>query len=59
MSDGFVDGPALVADYIGVTEVHKPHGAQHISEFTHAVLGVAAAKQAESLSRLLPHVPGG
>lgn len=58
MSDGFVDGPTLLADYFGVTEVHKPHGARHISEFTHAVLGVAAAKQAESLLPILaPHVP--
>jgi lysophospholipase L1-like esterase len=51
MSDGFVDGPALVRDYVGVVEVHVPHGARHISEFTHAVLGVAAAKQVESLTQ--------
>jgi len=48
MSDGFVDSHALLADYFGIAETHMPHGAQHISEFTHTVLGFDAAKQIES-----------
>lgn len=46
--DALIDGPSLLADYAGAAELHIPHGAMHISEFTHAILGVAAAKQIES-----------
>jgi lysophospholipase L1-like esterase len=58
MSDGFVDGSSLLADYLGVAEIHVPHGARHISEFTHTVLGLEAAKQIELqfLARTTPEV---
>ena len=46
--DGYMDGRSLLADYAGAAELHLPHGHRHISELTHAVLGVAAAKQIES-----------
>jgi hypothetical protein len=47
LADGYIDSPALLADYQRVVEVHRPHGHRHISDFTHAVLGVAAAKKIE------------
>jgi hypothetical protein len=48
LSDAYIDGSALTADYHGVTDVHLPHGNRHISELTHAILGVAAAKHIEA-----------
>ena len=45
LSDGYVDSTALLADYRNVVQLHVPHGARHISEFTHAILGVDAARQ--------------
>ena len=47
-SDAYIDGSALMADYFGVADVHLPHGNRHISELTHAILGVAAAKRIEA-----------
>ena len=44
-SDGCIFSDSLLAEYIGVAEIHKPHGHLHISEFTHTLLGVAAAKK--------------
>jgi hypothetical protein len=47
-SDAYIDGNSLLADYYGVAGLHVPHGSQHMSELSHAVLGVAAGKQIES-----------
>jgi lysophospholipase L1-like esterase len=47
-SDAFIDGSAVLADYAGVAELHAPHGARHISEFAHIMLGVAAARQIDA-----------
>jgi ABC-type antimicrobial peptide transport system permease subunit len=49
-SDAFVSSVALLTPYAGVTEIHRPRGQVHISEFTHTILGVAAA---EAIERLL------
>ena len=48
-SDGYVSSATLLSDYIGVAEMHRPHGNMHISEFTHTLLGVSAAKQIISI----------
>ena len=45
LGDALIDGSALLSDYAGVAELHVPHGARHISEFTHTMLGVAAARR--------------
>ena len=44
-SDGYIFSDSLLAEYMGIAEIHKPHGYRHISEFTHTLLGVAAAKK--------------
>ncbi len=50
-SDGYISSTSLIADYAGVAEIHRPHGHRHISEFTHAIFGVSAAKEIISLSQ--------
>jgi len=49
-SDAYVDSAALLSDYSGIGELHVPHGHRHISEFTHMIIGVAAAKKIKSLT---------
>lgn len=44
-SDGTIFSESLIADYVGVAEIHRPHGLRHISEFTHTLLGVTIAKK--------------
>lgn len=44
-SDGYIASDSVLAEYMGIAEIHKPHGHRHISEFTHTLLGVAAAKK--------------
>ena len=51
MSDAYVDSGKLLADYVGVAELHRPNGSQHITEFSHAILGVSAAKQIDDWLR--------
>ena len=48
LSDDFVDGVPLLADFNGVVDLHLSHGARHISEFTHIMLGLATAKKIDS-----------
>lgn len=50
-SDGYIFSKSLLADYIGVAEIHRPHGHRHISEFTHTLFGVSIAKKIISLSQ--------
>ncbi len=45
LSDGYLDSELLLGDYRGIVDIHVPHGHHHISPFTHAVLGVASAKE--------------
>jgi hypothetical protein len=52
LSDAYVNSSALLAEYQGVAELHLPHGSQHISEFSHTILGVSAAKQIDSWLRM-------
>jgi hypothetical protein len=35
----------LLGEFDGVTEFHVPHGQQHISEFTHALIGVELGRR--------------
>ena len=49
-SNAYVDSVALLSGYSGVGELHVPHGHRHISEFTHTIVGVAAAKKISSLT---------
>lgn len=46
-ADFFIDGRQLLNDYVGVTEVHVPHGHRHLNEMGHLVLGLAAGKLIE------------
>ncbi len=48
LSDIYVDGSALLINYSDVAELHRPHGSRHITEFSHIVLGVNAAKQIDT-----------
>ena len=48
-SDEYVVSDSLIADYVGVAELHLPHGAWHISEFTHTLIGVSVAKKVKSM----------
>lgn len=48
-SDRFVSSTELLAPYGGVAEIHRPRGQVHISEFTHAVLGVEAAREIDRI----------
>jgi len=43
-SDKYFTTDMLFSDYNGVVQLNVPHGHRHISEFTHAILGVSAAK---------------
>jgi len=45
-SDAFIDSRTLFRDLGGVAEIHVPHGARHISEFSHTLIGVESAKAA-------------
>jgi lysophospholipase L1-like esterase len=47
----FVSAESLLAPYAGIAEMHVPHGHQHISEFTHTLIG------AELGRRLAPGAP--
>ena len=43
-SDAFISSDEALGDYRNVAEFHLPHGHRHISEFTHLMLGLAAAR---------------
>lgn len=45
----FIDSERTFVDYDGVAELHVPNGHRHISEFTHLMLGIAAAEQLAKL----------
>lgn len=42
-SDAFLSSEEVLGAYRGLVEFHVPNGDQHISEFSHLMLGVAAA----------------
>jgi len=54
-SDAYVNSVSLLAEYSKVGELHSPHGHGHISEFSHTVIGVAAAKNIQSLVETTPN----
>lgn len=43
--DALISCEELLGPYRGVAEIFVPHGQQHISEFTHLLLGVALAEK--------------
>jgi hypothetical protein len=43
-SDLLIASEEVLADFRGVVPIHRPHGHAHITEFTHALLGVAIAR---------------
>ena len=49
-SHRFIDSEEVLGKYRNVVEIHVPHGHRHISEFTHATLGVAAASEIMTLT---------
>ncbi|NNL87128.1 MAG: hypothetical protein HKP27_15805 [Myxococcales bacterium] len=48
-SDAVISSEAVFGTYRGVVDLHVPRGQQHINEFAHAMLGVAAARAVEEL----------
>jgi hypothetical protein len=40
-----LDSTAMLRDFDGTVELHVPHGARHISEFTHAMIGVELGRR--------------
>jgi hypothetical protein len=48
-SDAYIDSKILLDDYSAIAEIHRPNGHRHISEFTHIILGSAAAKRIDAL----------
>lgn len=40
-----LDSTTMLRDFDGVVELHVPHGARHISEFTHAMIGVELGRR--------------
>ncbi len=44
-SDIFIDSTELFAAYAGAVELQLPHGHHHISEFSHALIGVAIGER--------------
>ena len=40
-----LDSTAILRDFDGAVELHVPHGARHISEFTHAMIGVELGRR--------------
>ena len=43
-SDRFITSEDVFAEFRGIIPLHRPHGHAHITEFTHALLGVAVAR---------------
>jgi hypothetical protein len=50
-SDAIIKSDDILSDYQGVTDIFLQHGARHISEFTHTLLGVAVSKNIWRLIR--------
>ena len=53
-SDAFLSSEAIFGEYRFVAELHVPHGHRHISEFTHLLLGLAAAERIQEFNSLQP-----
>jgi hypothetical protein len=41
----YIDSEVLLSDYTGSAQLHLPHGHLHISEFTHAMIGVEIGRR--------------
>jgi hypothetical protein len=48
-SEAYLSSHTLLDPWVGVAEIHVPHGHRHITEFTHLMLGVAAADAVAAL----------
>jgi hypothetical protein len=48
-SDFVISSETVLGAYRGIVDLHMPRGQQHINEFTHAKLGLAAARAIEEL----------
>lgn len=44
-TDAYIDSESVLEPYGRITEIHVPHGQNHISEFSHLMLGIAAAQR--------------
>jgi len=49
-SDAFIFSESLLAEHNGAVELHVPHGHRHISELTHAILGVSIGREVDALT---------
>ena len=56
-SDAFVDSEVVFGEYAGVTELHLPHGHNHISEFSHALIAVETGRKILDFVRTEPRPP--
>jgi hypothetical protein len=52
-----ISSAELLAPFHGAAEVHVPHGHQHISEFTHTLIGAEVARRAGTMRAPAP-APG-
>jgi hypothetical protein len=57
--DALIFSRTVLEDFSGTMDVFVPHGHRHISEQTHMLLGVAAAKQIAGEFSVLPSAPDG
>jgi len=53
-SDAYIDSVPLFSEFAGAAELHVPHGHRHISEFTHAIIGVSLGQEMRSLGVTVP-----
>lgn len=44
-SDRFISSEEVLGDVGGILPLHRPHGHAHITEFTHALFGIAVARE--------------
>jgi hypothetical protein len=51
-SHALIRSEDVLSEYRGLAEFHVPYGARHISEFSHMLLGVAAARTVQRLLQL-------
>jgi hypothetical protein len=57
-SDLFISSEEVLSDVRGILPLHRPHGHGHITEFTHALLGVAIARDILCHDRVEPCTSG-
>jgi hypothetical protein len=52
----YIDSEVLLSDYTGSAHLHTPHGYLHISEFTHAMIGVEIGRRVLAVRQAKEHL---